>query len=255
MIRIFDDAFEDGVDMPPKSRSFESARDESLYTNDDKGPPVVEPGIHSELSIWIGQLWTHEVMLTEKAQVFPEKRKGGFNCCPDSSNPTLMDLVNRNYYCFPIKVRKDDRSYKGNVQCINFIRSLKSLTDCRVDISPLPINFHTPYLDAELIYNQRALDHLASNNGKFNVNNVTTMVNIFAGYDIRSIQLPGLFFYLNLFAKFHNLLIDEFRRLRSLTMTENAIRFEVRKICTGVYQKIFLDYVLSTIRKIVYFFN
>lgn len=64
--------------------------------------------------------------------------------------------------------------------------------------------------------------------------------------DERSQQLPQLFMYLNLFTKFNNLLIEEFKILKP-KMPIEAIFQEVRKIVTAIYQKIFVDFVINII--------
>jgi len=248
-IRLVNDSFEDGVDTIPKSKAFETARMISLFANDAKGKTEEKiPEVNSDMSTMIGQIMTHEMLMTKKVQIFDKKREGGYNCCPNPTDPDLVNLANINKYCMPINISQNDVDYKGRISCLNYIKSLKTLDNCKTGKTPLPINFHTPYIDCELIYNDGTLEHLKINNGKFAVKNLTAMKDILVGYDDRSQQLPGLFLYLNFYTKIHNLIFDELKKFKTkLNATE--VLFETRKLVTGIYQKIFLDYVLSVISK------
>lgn len=194
------------------------------------------------------QIMTHEMLMTKKSQLFPKKMKGGFNCCNPKNDTVLANLISINKYCLPISVKSDDTCYGNKARCLNYIRAMKSLKNCKLDSTALPTNFHTAFIDAELIYNELSLPHLDSNGGKFNVDNPTVMRSILADFDDRSIQLPGLFVYLNLFTRFHNLIFDELKKGKS-SLSNQALSFEARKITTALYQKIFIDVLISVLRE------
>jgi Animal haem peroxidase len=248
MTRIFGSGFEDGMQKPPQRN--ESSRNHSVIANAIKGTSSERvTDINSDMSTTIGQVWTHEFMKTKKSQLFKDKRGGGFNCCCSSKNLKLADLIRRNKYCMPIEVQNNDPCYQGNVNCLNYIKSIKSSNNCKLDSTPMPTNFHTPYIDAELIYNWLSSKHLSENGGKFDTNNIDKMKEILVGYDDRSSQLSVIFLYLNFFCKFHNLVFDELKKFKGSTMNDAAISFEARKITTAAYQKVFLDFIVNILRK------
>lgn len=243
MIRLFEDGFEDGIDTIAPMRLAETARSDSLSANDIKG--LIDqkvPEVNSDMSTAVGQLLTHELMKTKKIQLGSDKRKGGFNCCNQK-------CAENNTYCMPVDVKSSDPCFGNSVNCLNYIKSLKSLNNCKLDSTALPINFHTPVFDAELIYNERSLKHLKET-GKFNVENFEQMKDILVGFDDRSMQLPGLMIYLNFFTRFHNIVFDEFNKFRGF-LGKDVLAAEARKLTTAVYQKIYLDYLLTLLRKFI----
>jgi Animal haem peroxidase len=139
----------------------------------------------------------------------------------------------------PISVPSNDACYGGNVTCLNYIRSFRSFDQCNLSVSPLPVNFHTPWIDLELVYNPLSWEHLLENNGFFDANNTEKMKHVLVGYDARSMQLPGLFLYLMYFVKFHNVVIPTFKRRFG---NEKGL-FETRKLVTAVYQRLLFEMV------------
>lgn len=201
------------------------------------------------MSTALGQIFTHELMKTKKSQLYGNKRKGGFNCCNPKDDSNLTNFINVNKYCLPITVRSPDPCYGSSVKNLNYIRSIRSLDNCRLDSTAMPENFHTSVVDFELIYNELSLPHLVANGGKFNLSNFFQIKEILVGYDERSMQLPGLLVILNFFIKFHNSVFDEFKRLNP-SMNNSAISFEARKLTTAAFQKSLLDYFMSVLRKL-----
>lgn len=249
MIRVFDDGFEDGIETLSATKTAESARFDSLSANDAKGRNDQKvPEINSDMSTAIGQIITHEFMKTKKVQLFGEKRKGGFNCVNPKNDSDLANFINVNKNCLPIKTKSNDPCYGNAVKNLNYIRSFRSLDNCQLNSSAMPQNFHSAYMDFELIYNDRSIPHLDANRGKFNINNFLQMKDILVGYDDRSMQLPGLLVFLNFFTKLHNALVDEFKRVKP-SMSIASISFEARKLTTAAYQKANLDYFKTVVCK------
>lgn len=246
-IRLFKSGFEEGIYKTPNLQ--ESARTDSIVANNQKGSSeekVIE--INSDWFTMIGQILTHDFMKTKKAQLYKDKRSGcGFNCCNPKNDTKIAELIKANRLCLPIKVAEGDPCLQGN--CLNYVRNCQTVSNCDLDSSPMLTNFHTPSLDAELIYNEYSLRHLEENGGKFDINNFDKMSEIIVGFDARSMQLPGLFIYLNCFCRFHNLIFDELKKFKGSFMSDTAIGFEARKFTTAVYQKIFKDAVVNLMRK------
>lgn len=146
----------------------------------------------------------------------------------------------------PIAINDTDSCYRDKAKCLNYIKSFRSFDQCNIASAPSIVNFHTPFIDAELFYNELTLQHLEDNSGLFSVKNDTKMKELLVGYDSRSMQLPGLFLYLMFFARFHNILLREFKALRPTMSIEDAT-FETRKIVTAIYQKITIELVQSVL--------
>jgi hypothetical protein len=157
-------------------------------------------------------------------------------------------LVKINKYCIPITVPNNDGCYAGKTKCLNYIRSFRAFDQWNIQSAPSHVNFHTPYIDLELVYNKKSLKHLEENNGIFDNQNDTKMNEILVGYDARSMQLPGLFLYLSYYLRLHNEIFKEFRRIRP-TVPVKTVLFETRKIVTAVFQKISVDLVISVMGK------
>lgn len=104
-------------------------------------------------------------------------------------------------------------------------------------------------MDFELIYNNRSIQHLQENNGLFDNANDTKMREILVGYDIRSMQLPGLFLYLSYYIRLHNEIFKEFIRVRP-NVPFPSVLSETRKIVTAVFQKIAVDLIISVMGKL-----
>ena len=140
MIRKLDDEFEDGVEKLPGYRLFESVRQESIFTDEAKGSAEFNlPETNNDISTILGQLYTHEIMMTRKAQLESDENKGGFNCCNKDDNPVLQSLIKENKYCLPIDVPNNDAEYKGKVKCLNYIKSVKGLNNCKLDMTAMPV--------------------------------------------------------------------------------------------------------------------
>lgn len=249
LIRIFDDGFEDGIEKLPLSRTIDSARFHALTANVAKGRNDQKvPEINSDYSTAICQIMTHEFLLTKKAQLYSNKRNGGFNCCNPENNSALANFINVNKHCLPIGVKSNDPCFGDKVNCLNYIRSFKSFNNCQLNSTAMLQNFHTPVIDLELIYNNYSQPHLDSNGGKFNVRNFTEMKNILVSYDERSQQLPGLLIYLFFFLDFHNAIFDQLKTTRP-SISNTIISFEARKLTTAAFQKNLIDYFNSVLRK------
>lgn len=140
MIRKLDDEFIDGIENLPGYRLFESVRQESIFTDDAKGHAEFRlPDTNNDFSSILGQIMTHEMMMTLKAQLTPHKDKGGFNCCTKDDNPLLKSLIQNNKYCQPIDVPANDPKFRGKTKCLNYIKSVKALNNCKLDSSPTPV--------------------------------------------------------------------------------------------------------------------
>lgn len=246
-----ENGFIDGIDTP---NTLESARIISKFANDAKGLDDQRvPEINSDLSTLLGQIWTHEMIQTKKSQL-PDKQKNGFNCCNPKNDPTLADLIKINTYCLPIEVAADDSCYKNQKKRLNYIKPFKSLNNCLLDETPMPRNFHTSFYDCELIFNPLSLKHLEENKGMFDFANDDKMIEILAGFDERSQQLPGLLLILSIFIRFYNIVFGILcKRFKPPLTPEqiSAMSFLARQITTAAYQKVFSDYSQSILRKIL----
>ena len=190
------------------------------------------------------QILTHELMKTKKYQLFSEKRGGGLNCVNPTNDPMLANLISMNKNCIPISIPTGDSCYGRQVQLLNYIKSLKCFDSCQLELYPTSTNFETAYFDLKLIYNEVTLPHLDANGGIFDIDNFAKMQEIIVGYDERSMQLPGLFLFLNFFVKLHNKVFIQFKKFRPKLSTQ-ALSLESRKVVTAVFQKIILDVVLE----------
>lgn len=188
------------------------------------------------------------MMKTKKAQLTSSKRFSGFNCCNPRNDSNLTNLIEMNDYCWPIIVKNDDPCYGNKVKCLNYIKSMKALNNCKLGETAMPINFHTPVIDAELIYHRSSLEHLQTNGGKFAVDDFTILKELLVGYDDRTSQLPGLFLFLKFFVRIHNIIFDELSRVRKEMSVENRSQL-ARTITTALYQKTFLDMCVNVLRK------
>jgi hypothetical protein len=158
--------------------------------------------------------------------------------------------VKINKYCLPINIPSNDPCYAGKTKCLNYVRSFRAFDQWNLQKAPAQVNFHTPFIDLELIYNARSLKHLQDNKGMFDYANDTKMNEILVGYDVRSMQLPGLFLYLSYFIRLHNEIFKEFKRIRP-TVANDTVLFETRKIVTAVFQKISVDLIASVMGELV----
>lgn len=190
-------------------------------------------------------------MKTRKVQLTTDNRFGGFQCCNPKNDANLTKLIAINDYCMPISVPSDDPCYRGKVKCLNYIKSLKSLNNCKLDSTSMPNNFHTPYIDAELIYNLKTLEHLDANGGKFDIDHFHVLEELLVGYDERTMQLPGLFQFLKFFVRLHNTILTELKRVKDSRTPEKvkALTHLARTITTALYQKTFLDLCINVLRK------
>lgn len=249
IIRLFADGFADGISAIAANRSVDSARTDSVSANEVKGfNQAKDPSVNSEMSTMIGQILTHEFFKTKKCQFGTVGHIPGFNCCNMQNDTFLAQLIALNQYCYPIDVKANDTCFANQVRCLNYIKSLKSLNNCKLDETTMPINFHSPVFDCELIYNDLTLAHLARN-GKFDVENFPLMRDMLVGYDDRSMQLPGLFIFLNFFTRLHNLVFDQLKIAR-ITFSNAVLSLEARKITCAIYQKIFLDFLINILREL-----
>ena len=80
--------------------------------------------------------------------------------------------------------------------------------------------------------------------------NDTKMNEILVGYDVRSMQLPGLFLYLSYYLRLHNEVFKEFQKIRPNVPMKTTL-FETRKIVTAVFQKISVDLIISVMGKLL----
>ncbi|XP_070502393.1 peroxidase-like [Chironomus tepperi] len=244
-IRLLEDGFDDGYEVVSKIRTVESPRSDSHVANTARGlNENLSPETSSDMATMAFQILTHEMMLTLKTQLTPEPIEGGFDCCNPTGNPLLASLIKMNKYCLPITIPSNDQCYAGKTKCLNYIRAFRAFDQWNLQTAPTQVNFHTPYIDLELIYNKKSLEHLLVNNGLFDLANDTKMHDILVGYDVRSMQLPGLFLYLSYYIRLHNEIFKEFTRLRP-AVPMNTNLFETRKIVTAVFQKISIDLVVS----------
>lgn len=233
----------------PDDFSGSTARSDSLKVTSKLGIITDRPpGFNSEMTTVALQILTHELMKTKKVQLFSEKRDGGFNCINPNNDPVLADLIKKNRYCIPISVKSGDPCYGARVKLLNYIKSLKSLDSCKLELYPASTSFQTSVFDCKLIYNELSLPHLDANGGQFDADNFEKMNEILVGYDERSMQIPGLFLFLNFFVKFHNIVFAELASVHT-SLSPQALSFESRKIVCAVFQKIMVDLVLEILRQ------
>lgn len=229
---------------------FPSARLESTTLTDRLGFSADKPpGFNNDLTTLNFQLFTHETMHTRKAQHTTEERGGGYNCCNPNNDTFLAGLIKMNPNCMAVNVPSGDFCYGSSIKSLNYIGSLKVLDDCKLTANPLSKNFETAFIDAKLIYNPKSLEILAKNGGKFNVHNIDEMKAQIVDYDMRSMQLPGLFLILNLFTFLHNIIFDNFS-VSKPSLNSTQLLFESRKFVTAAFQKVYWDMVINVMRKI-----
>lgn len=252
MVRMFESGYDDGIDFDPAKDSKRSARADAIFANDRKGKNTADfPETNNDESSMIAQLLTHEMVKTKKAQMSPHKAEGGFNCCNPHKDPFVQNLISLNKYCHPIDVDSSDKCFGGKVGCLNYIKSLHSMQPgCPLSEPSTPTNFETPYLDAQLIYNDLALKHLEHNEGTFDLNDFEAIKSFIVDYDERSMQLPPLFQYLHYFVIVHNRIFDALSNANA-DLSHTRLSFETRKIVTALYQKIYLDFVKNILREFI----
>ena len=252
MIRIIDNGFQDGISQVPPGFVAESSRTDSVTSTTAKGFNDQRfPETSNEMATIGFQILTHEMMDSLKFRLGSEKFTGGLNCCNPRNDSRLQSLIDMNEFCMPINVKANDQCYGNNTKCLNYIKILKSLNNCKLDETALPINFHTPFIDCELIYNPVSQVHLDNNGGKFDTNNITALKQVFLGYDTRSKALPLLFRYLWFFASLHNIIFDELRRVQP-NLNISTVALEARKFSCAVYQKIFIDMLATVLCKLMW---
>lgn len=253
-MRLFESGYKDGLDHDSSEQERRTARDDAVFANDRKGKNTAEfPETNNDEASMVAQLLTHEMVKTKKAQVSQNATGGGFNCCNPRGDPFIDDLIELNEYCHPIKIKPTDKCF-GNVGCLNYIQSLNSMRPgCSLDVPPTPTNFETPYLDAQLIYGDAALDHLDANFCRFNLNDFSAIKDLIVGYDERSQQLPPLFQFLHFFFIAHNRIIDRFEEIHENDedLDIDDLCFETQKLITALYQKVYLDLVKNVLRKFI----
>lgn len=248
MIRLFVEGFIDELGFSPTNRP-DSSRSDSLSANDIKGVNDQKvPEVNSDMSTAIGQSLTHEKIKSKKIQLWPNKGLGGFDCCNFRNDSKLAESLKMNKFCKCVVIKAGDKCYGNKVLGLNFIKTFKTLENCKLEIAPLPRNFHSVFLDSELFYNKAALEHLEKNGGIFQVDNFDLMREIIVSYDDRSMQLPVLFLIQINHYKLHNILVAEMKRVKGF-MSNSAIAFEVRKLVVAIAQKTYIDYLRTILRK------
>lgn len=159
----------------------------------------------------------------------------------------MENLVTKNQDCRPIKIDGKDSFYNGTTDCLHYAKSIESFDQCNISTTSSPINGHDPFINLELIFNEKAMNHLANNKGLFDINNTQAMKEIFVGFDERSMQIPGLMMVLHFFAQFYNKMFAEIIGLKPSLGIEGS-KSEARKITTAIEQKLMVDLVKSVIR-------
>lgn len=252
LLRLFEDGYKNGLNHDKHEPERRTARDDAVFANDRKGKNTNEfPETNNDEASMVAQLLTHEMVKTKKAQVSENATGGGFQCCNPQNDPFIDDLIEMNEYCHPIKVKPTDKCF-GNVGCLNFIQPLNSMRPgCPLDVPPTPINFETPYLDAQLIYGDASLDHLDANSCRFDLSDFSTIKDLIVGYDDRSQQLPPLFQFLHFFFIAHNRIIDRFEDIHGNNIDIDDLCFETQKLVTALYQKVYLDLVKNVLREFI----
>lgn len=185
-------------------------------------------------------------MKTFKIQYSPNGGDAGINCC--TKNKDASNLFSKTNDCHPIQLEQNDTCYNGQVSCLHYTRSLEAIPQCNLSQRANQVNFHDPYINLELLFNEPALKHLELNNGLFNLENTTVMKEILVGFDERSMQIPGIFLILSFFADFYNQRFKEILSIKPSLGVDGA-SFESRKLTTALYQKLTVDLVKSVIRK------
>lgn len=239
MIRLLPAFFDETINY--------TSRADSLTVSEKLGTKTRPPGFNNDMTNVALQILAHELMKTKKYQVYSAKRDGGINCVNSDDDPRLAELISMNKYCIPIPVKKNDTCYRGQQKFLNYLKSIKSLDSCNLDLTPAPTNFETSFIDCKLIYSERSLAHLDTNGGKFDDENFKAMHDIIVGYDERSMQLPGLFLFLNYFVKLHNVIFEELKKLKPKLSSE-VLASESRKAVCGIFQKIIIDIVVGVLR-------
>lgn len=251
-LRLFENGYSDGIDFDASQTPKRTARSDAMFTNDRKGKNTQNfPETNSDFSSMIAQMLTHEMVKTKKAQLKQEKAEGGFNCCNPQSDDFIGNLISLNKFCAPIAVDSTDKCFgKQQVKCLNYVKSMTSMQPgCPLDETQTPTNFHNPYLDGQLLYNQYSQEHLDANGGIFNLNDFESIKSIIVEYDDRSQQLPALFQFVHNFYIVHNRFFGVLQKSRP-DLSTSRISFETRRIITAIYQKIYLDFISSVLREL-----
>lgn len=244
LIRLFDSGVGDYTKHP--SARLESSLLKDQFGFDDSKPP----GFNNDMATMIVQVLTHETLNTKKAQHMTEQRGGGYNCCNPKNDTFLAGLIKMNPNCMPVDIPQNDFCYGNTIKSLNYIAAFKVLDECKLTAHPLSKNFETAFIDGNLVYNKQSLDKLNANGGKFNVNNIDEMKAHIVNYDERSMLLPGLFIFLNLFTFFHNIIFDNFKALKPF-LNSSQLMFESRKLTTAAFQKVYLDMIIDIMRKVI----
>lgn len=254
LLRLLRNSFPDGLDYSPSDSYPESARSDAQFANLLK--PSFDaskiPQLVNDASTVYGQILIHELIDTRKVQPSPKKQSGGYNCCAKQGDTFKEGVVEINKDCWPIEVKDDDVCYEDEgIKCLNYYQSMRTMEeDCDLKNPPAPTNLHTPYLDAELVYNDYSLEHLKNNGFKFNIADEAGIEDLLLQYDARTKTLPGLYLFIHQYLELHNMIFDYFRNQRE-DLSDDIIGFEAQKVVTAVYQKILIDYVEEFLRKII----
>jgi Animal haem peroxidase len=245
LVRLLKNGFEDGVDYSPSKTYTESARSDAVFANAAK--PFFDvskfPELINDAATVFGQIMIHEIMDTRKVQHSSKKEGGGYNCCANEDDDFKRGVVEINKDCYPISVKDDDYCYQNeSIRCLNYFQSMRSMEDgCQLGYPPAPTNLHTPYFDAELVYNEISLDHLQNNDGKFKLDDEEAIKKILLDYDGRTKTLPGLYLFIQQYLEFHNLIFDRFKGQRG-DLSNDIIASEARKLVTAVFQSHIIEY-------------
>lgn len=251
MIRTMNNGYQDGISELNQNAYPGSARSDSLSANDAKGVNDAKvPEVNSDMSTTTGQIMTHEFMRSMKCQTDSRGGGPGMACCNNRNDPLLAESLKNNKYCTCIDVKGGDTCYGNSVPGLPFVKTIKTLHNCRTDELPCILNGNTAFIDAELVYTPDALEYLKNNNGTFDVSKFPDMKKILVDYDERSQQLPGLFLYLNFFIKLHNIVFNELRKSSKGTLTWQQRCFEAQKFVTAIYQKNYMEYLSTILRKL-----
>ncbi len=181
-----------------------------------------------------------------------EKGKPGFNCCKMENDPNHENLIKNNSYCAQIPIDKSsDSCYKDKIDCMHYSKTMHAYENCDLTKPAAPLNFHTPYLDLELIYSAKTIKHLRENEGIFDIENNSTIKHLLLEIDERSGQLPGLYFMVTLFTKFHDFFVTEARDFKieglDIPFILDELIFEARKATTAVSQIVFVHLIQSVV--------
>ena len=148
-----------------------------------------------------------------------EKGKPGFNCCKMENDPNHENLIKNNSYCAQIPIDKSsDSCYKDKIDCMHYSKTMHAYENCDLTKPAAPLNFHTPYLDLELIYSAKTIKHLRENEGIFDIENNSTIKHLL-------LKIEGL----------------------NVPFTLDELIFEARKASTAVSQIVFVHLIQSVV--------